>query len=185
MLGVRLEQFDGRARQLAVGGPVHLETEERTDGFPVRGNQDAGPRVIEELTESFKGGCQPRIERPGGQRLEVAAKNLMDVHCLDLLDWNHPFIKIRPETAESTSNIDNFLPTNFPIASTNRDRSVGSAALPFHPPGCASLGTVETTSGDLGNPSVTVQSQTVGSRFLAYASVVDNLSGDAVFMPAR
>lgn len=41
------------------------------------------------------------------------------------------------------------------------------------------------TADDLTNPSVTVQSQTVGSRFLAYASVVDNVSGDAVFVPAR
>jgi hypothetical protein len=36
----------------------------------------------------------------------------MDVHRLDLLDWNHPFIKIWPNFLESTTNIGGFDPTN-------------------------------------------------------------------------
>lgn len=40
-------------------------------------------------------------------------------------------------------------------------------------------------SGDLDNVVISVQSWTDGARYFAYASVVDNTSGDAVYLPAQ
>jgi hypothetical protein len=43
----------------------------------------------------------------------------------------------------------------------------------------------QVTGGDVDAGYAVVRTRTDGGRFFAYASVVDNLSGDAIFIPAQ
>jgi len=119
VIGVDLEHADGRALEAAVCGPGQLETEHGVDEFTLRRDENPVSRVARQFEKTVEGGLEPGPALFGGGPGELAAVNVLDTHWPNLLDWNHPFIKIVSENLGSTSNIDKFKPSNSGKDSTN------------------------------------------------------------------
>jgi hypothetical protein len=119
VIGVDFEHADGGALQSAAGGPGQLETENGVDPFTLGRDKNAAPRVVRQFEQTIEGGPEPGTARLRGASGEFAAMGVLDTHRPDLLDWNHPFIKIGSKYRESTTNIGNSGPSNFQKDSAN------------------------------------------------------------------
>lgn len=69
----------------------------------------------------------------------------------------------------------------------NNGTNLGAVSQTLEPYGCAQVDRIflQVTNSDVVNGYAEVISTSTGARYMAYASVVDNKSGDPVFMPAQ
>ncbi len=98
---------------------AQLETENGVDPFTLRRDENAAPRVVRQFEQTTESGLEPGTAQLGGASGEFAVVGVLDTHRPDLLYWNHPFIKIGSKYGESTTNIDDFGPSNLKKDSAN------------------------------------------------------------------